>query len=138
MRTTLGGKNTMPRFVTEFHYTDGDVGAYDDIDVDRLWAQLTKTHEPSHILIRPDTEQGQSLSNLLQKATKMQAALQAFVDTINATGGVVHPDSSEVAPAADEEWLDLGLAYAKACEVLGIPPVVTESGFSEDGPSISQ
>jgi len=114
-------------FVTEFHYRDGDVGAYDDIDVKQLWGQFTTRLEPSHILIRPDTEQGQELSDLLHMATKMEKALKAFINTINATGGIVNPDSSFLAPVADEEWLDLGLAYAQACEVLGISPVVAKS-----------
>lgn len=55
-------------FVTEFHYGDGDVGAYDDLDVRKLWAYFTKSHEPSHIIIRPDTDQGQELSNRLLKS----------------------------------------------------------------------
>ncbi len=125
----------MPSLVTEFHYRDGDVGAYDDIEVSQLWAQFTKAHAPSHILIRTDTEQGQELSNLLHRATKIKSALGAFVNTINATGVVVNPDSSFVAPVADEEWLDLGLAYTKACEVLGMAPVVAESAGPEVGPS---
>jgi hypothetical protein len=87
-----------------------------------LWAYFTKSHEPSHIVIRPDTDQGQRLSGL-KNARKMAAALNAIVDTINATGGVV-PDSSGFAPAADEEWLDLGVAYALACEALGMTRLV--------------
>src|SRR5689334_9971292 len=31
--------------VVEFHYRDGDVGAYDDIAVQGLWAQFTREHE---------------------------------------------------------------------------------------------
>ncbi len=55
--------------VTEFHYRDGDVGAYDDVDVAAVWAQFPKTsHEASHIVIRPDTEAGQRLSNTLHEA----------------------------------------------------------------------
>jgi len=55
--------------VTEFHYSDGDVGAYDDIDVTKLWSQFSKAnHEASHIVIRPDTEAGQLLSNTLHGA----------------------------------------------------------------------
>jgi hypothetical protein len=55
--------------VTEFHYTDGDVSAYDDIDVAKLWGEFSRAnHEASHILIRPNTEAGQRLSNLLRQA----------------------------------------------------------------------
>lgn len=51
--------------VVEFHYADGDVGAYDDLPVQNLWAQFMRGHAASHIVIRPDTEQGQLLSNKL-------------------------------------------------------------------------
>jgi len=54
--------------VVEFHYKDGDVGAYDDIAVRSLWAQFTRGHEASHILIRPGTDEGQMLSNRLHAA----------------------------------------------------------------------
>ncbi|SRR6266700_1328977 len=54
--------------VTEFHYKDGDVGAYDDVDVSGVWGHFTNRHEPSHIVIRPNTEQGQELSNALHNA----------------------------------------------------------------------
>jgi hypothetical protein len=49
-----------------------------------------KSHEPSHIVIRPETDRGRQLSNILKSAGKMIAALNAIVDTINAplaTGG---------------------------------------------------
>ncbi len=59
--------------VTEFHYRDGDVGAYDDVDVAAVWAQFPKTsHEASHIVIRPDTEVGQRLSNTLHEVVLHQ------------------------------------------------------------------
>ena len=54
--------------VVEFHYKDGDVGAYDDIAVQSLWAQFTKGHEASHILIRPANDEGQVLSNFIHAA----------------------------------------------------------------------
>lgn len=110
-------------YVTEFHYGDGDVGAYDDLDVSKLLTYFTKSHAPSHIVIRPDTDQGQQLSNNLTGVLKMAAALNVMVDTINATGGVIL-DGSGFAPAADEEWLDLGVAYSLACEALGMTPIL--------------
>jgi hypothetical protein len=59
--------------VTEFHYRDGDVGAYNDIDVAALWSQFSKTgHEASHIVIRADTEAGERLSNTLHGAVLHQ------------------------------------------------------------------
>jgi hypothetical protein len=112
-------------YVTEFHYRDGDVGAYEDVDVFELWKQFTKNHEPSHIVVRPDTEQGQQLSNGLHNAAKMAAALKALVDSINATGGVVR-SASGPAPVGDAEWLDLGLAYTLACDALGVGPMIAD------------
>ena len=66
-------KDDTMNFVTEFHYRDGDVGAYDDVDVAALWAQFSTTgREASHIVIRPDTEAGQRLSNTLHEAVLHQ------------------------------------------------------------------
>lgn len=107
--------------VVEFHYTDGDVGAYDDLAVQKLWAQFGKRETPSHIVVRRDSEEGQLLSNQLHASMKMAAAVNAFVDAINTTGGVVAHGSVFV-PAADNEWLDLGAAYALACESLTKAP----------------
>lgn len=61
------------RCVTEFHYSDGDVGVYDDLDpASMLWTYFTKRHKPSHILIRPNTEDGQHLSSALYRFTSGQ------------------------------------------------------------------
>ena len=110
-----------PDLVVEFHYADGDVGAYDDLAVQKLWAQFGKGHAASHIVVRRDSEEGQLLSNQLHASGKMAAALNAFVDTINATGGVV---AEGFVPAADNEWLDLGAAYILACESLTKAPCI--------------
>jgi hypothetical protein len=110
--------------VVEFHYQDGSVGAHPAVQVGNLWAQFATNHEPSHIVIRPDTEQGQLLSNQLCASEKMADALNAFVKTINATGGVIADDFG-FAPAGDQDWLDLGLAYAQACEALELEPSIT-------------
>jgi hypothetical protein len=53
------------------------------------------------------------------------SALNELVSTINATGGVVLNSAGHAAPAADEEWLDLGMAYEQACAVLQVPMLVT-------------
>lgn len=45
-------------------------------------------------------------------------ALLAFVDTIEATGGVTHNVRGELAPVVDEDWVDLGHAYVEACAAL--------------------
>lgn len=55
-------------------------------------------------------------------SAKIAAALRQFVDTINATGGLVVNDAGETAPAADEDWIDLAEAYLAACEALGVEP----------------
>jgi hypothetical protein len=55
---------------------------------------------------------------------KMKDALTHFVAAINATGGVVQTHDGFYAPVADVDWIDLGEAYEKACEALGIPLVV--------------
>jgi hypothetical protein len=72
-------------------------------------------------------------------AVAIRAALEAFVVTIEATGGCVRPgpvadgpQGEEVAafeddrpvPAADETWLDLADAYLRACRALGREPMV--------------
>lgn len=53
-------------------------------------------------------------------------ALREFVDTINATGGIVEGADGLAAPAADPEWCDLGEAYLKACSALGVDPIIAE------------
>jgi len=115
------------QYVTEFHYADGDVGAHVDRQINKLWAQFTKAHRPSHILIRPASEEGQLLSDQLYRTSEVIAALKAFVDTINATGGVVSSESGTMAPAADGEWFDLGDAYATACKALGLIPRIQQA-----------
>jgi hypothetical protein len=66
------------RCVTEFHYRDGDIGVYDDLRLAAmLWTYFTKRHQPSHILIRPDTEDGQRLSSALFRFTSDQQGTAA-------------------------------------------------------------
>lgn len=61
------------RCVTEFHYCDSDVGVYEDLGpASTLWTYFTKRHESSHILIRPDTEDGQRFSSALYRFTSGQ------------------------------------------------------------------
>ncbi len=60
-------------FLEEFHYADGDVGVH---PASGLGKELLRHFSqgtgqlPSHILIRPDTEQGQKLSNALYAAAR--------------------------------------------------------------------
>lgn len=46
------------------------------------------------------------------------AACRALLDTINATGGLVVAYKNHIAPAADEEWTDLGAAAVLARDAL--------------------
>jgi hypothetical protein len=130
-------------YVTESHYKDRDVGAYDDIDVRAIWASFTKKHEPSHILISLDTEEGQRLSDKLLNTHKMAAALKQLVDTVNATGGVLRTEPGPLAPMADEDWLDLGLAYTpsrnsrsvvKALKVISSTEPTSDFGLVQNSP----
>ena len=74
----------MPRFpklVIEFHYNDGDVGAHPATPEEaRLWTGFSETarHRPTHVLLRPDTKTGQSVSNRLQHTAAVTQALQAM------------------------------------------------------------
>ena len=62
----------MTNLIIEYHYIDGDCGAYPAGEVERqLWggfpAGRNPPHPASHILIRPDTEEGQRLSDMLHQ-----------------------------------------------------------------------
>ena len=52
-------------------------------------------------------------------ADAMKQALADFVETIEATGGVRKTREGHFVPVGDEDWIDLGEAYAKACSALG-------------------
>lgn len=73
----------------------------------------TKLPEP-YMLAQQAREQGDLL----------RAALWDFISTIEATGGVVEDRCGNVAPDADQDWLDLGEAYLTACQALAREPVV--------------
>jgi hypothetical protein len=79
------------------------------------------------------------------RADAMVAALEAFVRTIEATGGCIRPGHASVersgdapldfaetrpVPAGDEEWADLADAYILVCQALGREPMVRD----EDDP----
>lgn len=53
-------------------------------------------------------------ANLIASAPGLLGALEDFVDTIEATGGL----DSTGAPKGDPEWVDLGIAYASAKRIL--------------------
>ncbi len=58
---------------------------------------------------------------------KMKKALEEFISTIEATGGVMtEPSKGYIVPVVDKEWVDLGKAYMMACEALGREPMTRE------------
>ena len=76
----------------------------------------------------------------------MRAALEAFIGTIEATGGCIRPGRRTIdlagqeivefegdmpVPAGDEDWADLADAYLLACRALGREPVI-RGGDDED------
>jgi hypothetical protein len=55
--------------VMEYHYADGDCGAYEGgPDLREIWEGFSPLGHASHILIRPDTEEGQQTSDNLLRA----------------------------------------------------------------------
>jgi hypothetical protein len=64
---------------------------------------------------------------------KARNALDAFVNTIEATGGCVRDAGGGVYPVGDPDWYDLAGAYLLACQALGHEAVVVdEEDDSED------
>ncbi len=55
--------------------------------------------------------------------------LAKFVDTIEATGGVIAKENGTLVPVCDEDWIDLGGVYEDACLVLGRKMKVRDEGF---------
>ena len=56
----------------------------------------------------------------------VEAALREFVQTIEATGGVVEDGKGNYEPVADRDWIDLGHAYVRACQALDIPAQIVK------------
>ncbi len=57
---------------------------------------------------------------------QLRQALAAFVDCIDAVGGVKHDEKGFVALVTDEDWIDLGDTYLTACAALDRKPVVEQ------------
>jgi len=62
----------------------------------------------------------------MTRTEAMEDALREFIQCINLTGGLAYDDRGFLAPAIDPDWIDLGIAYEKACAALGIEPMVEE------------
>jgi len=61
------------------------------------------------------------------------SALELFIGTIEATGGVIETMDGDIVPATDGDWCDLGDAYVAACAALGREPKLTkEEGSGND------
>jgi hypothetical protein len=78
--------------------------------------------------------------------TPMRSALEAFIRTIEATGGCIRPgrrtidlqgqeivefDSHFPVPSADEDWPDLAESYLQACRALGREPMLRDLDADE-------
>jgi hypothetical protein len=108
-----------PELAVEFHYTDGDVGVYSvepgspDAGLWGLWGQFPPRvtgSAPSHIVLRPNTDEGQRTSSRLYAANKALRACELLVEaykTGEANGGSV-------------DWSDVDLAWEVASEALAI------------------
>ncbi|AWP23478.1 hypothetical protein C4901_09150 [Acidiferrobacter sp. SPIII_3] len=101
----------------EFHYADGDVGVYpvlwDDGGEAVLWEQFGLTQPvgqatPSHIVIRPNTDEGQAVSNRLLAAQHALRACQLLVDA--------YTQGAEDGGSVD--WSDVDEAHEAAQEAL--------------------
>ena len=118
--------SNIPELVVEFHYTDGDVGVYADhlpegpeyalwtqfehFDEDRKGTHIVGRMAYSHILVRADNAEGQTLSNRLCATEKALRACELLVEaykTGEANGGSV-------------DWSDVDLAWEVAREALAI------------------
>lgn len=55
-----------------------------------------------------------------------ESVLKQFINTIEATGGLVKFPNGDLAPCADHDWIDLADAYVAACEALGMNPIIGE------------
>ena len=113
---TTDDSNT-PELVVEFHYTDGDVGVYSvepgspDTGLWGLWGQfppLVTGSAPSHIVLRPNTDEGQRTSSRLYAANKALLACQLLANAYKQgedNGGSV-------------DWSDVDEAFEAAVEAL--------------------
>jgi hypothetical protein len=99
--------------------------------------------------LKPDPARPASLTppaDAEEPTAAMRSALEAFIGTIEATGGCVRPerrtinlDGQEIVEfeghfpesAADEHWLDLADAYLLACRALGREPMVRDMDEDE-------
>jgi hypothetical protein len=64
--------------------------------------------------------------------TRLTRVLEEFIQDINDTGGVVRTRKGHCVPVIDEDWIDLGHTYLRACAVLNKTPL--KATTSEEDP----
>jgi hypothetical protein len=75
--------------------------------------------------IRPDGAVSDSNPSGTSGSTDaVRAALDGFVETIEAAGGCLHHEGGVLAPVGDPEWTDLADAYIRACTAIGRSPLI--------------
>jgi hypothetical protein len=97
--------------------------------------------------LKPDPEPPASPATDEPPDVAMRTALEAFIRTIEATGGCIRPgrrtidladqeivefESDLPVPAGDEEWPDLADCYLMACRALGREPMVRDRDDDEN------
>ena len=55
---------------------------------------------------------------------RLERALTAFINTVNATGGLVRLEDGTYGLEVDPDWIDLADAYLSACNALARQPMV--------------
>jgi hypothetical protein len=62
----------------------------------------------------------------------VRAALDDFIETIEATGGCVQEEGESLGPAGDPDWIDLADAYLRACAAIGRTPLIDRTEGEEE------
>jgi hypothetical protein len=65
-------------------------------------------------------------------ADAVRAALDGFIETIEATDGCHRNENGLVAPNGDPDWTDLADAYVRACAATGRTPLITPTEGEEE------
>ena len=141
------------KLVTEFHYTDGDVGAHEEcppsyaVDQWSYFGDAAAEDTRSHVVIRPDTEEGQALSNRLHLAAnpfvvQIKVTPQQIADLmVTCVEGGSNYWCRSIKPATPEmlafasrgPWYADPKVYAQDGLVLVVEEIVSEvEGLTED------
>ena len=62
----------------------------------------------------------------------MRAALDGFIETIEAVGGCLLNEAGVLAPVGEPEWTDLADAYVRACNAIGRIPQIDRTEDIEE------